>query len=143
MVTADGHMLFTGEKILDGQVVWQSIGGQELGSIWGHGSYTAPDWSADWLHREAVWILEHWAETDFGTAYGKLDTEAQAALRARLQELLRTNGYDPQTGDLVVAPVVAQAFEAVGEHYTTLFGDNPALDKLRAAYALPPNVLRD
>src|SRR3954464_13503611 len=28
--------------------------GMQLGSIWGHGGYVAPDWSADWLYREAV-----------------------------------------------------------------------------------------
>ncbi len=55
---ANGHVLFTGQDIKDGQNVWQSIGGQELGSIWGHGAYVAPDWSADWLHREAIWLLD-------------------------------------------------------------------------------------
>ena len=61
VVTADGRVLFTGETIRDGQNVWQSTGGQEVGTIWGHGSYVAPDWSADWLHRECVYILDHWA----------------------------------------------------------------------------------
>ncbi len=51
VVTADGSLLFTGETIRDGQNVWQSIGGQEIGSIFGHGSYVAPDWTADYLHR--------------------------------------------------------------------------------------------
>ena len=35
--------------------------GQEVGTVWGHGAYVAPDWSADWLHREATWLLDHWA----------------------------------------------------------------------------------
>jgi nitric oxide reductase subunit B len=59
VVTKDGLVLFTAQDIKDGQNVWQSIGGQQLGSIWGHGAYVAPDWSADWLHREAVWLLDH------------------------------------------------------------------------------------
>ena len=33
------------------------LGGQEIGTVWGHGAYQAPDWSADWLHKEAVFIL--------------------------------------------------------------------------------------
>ena len=36
------------------------MGGMEQGSIWGHGSYVAPDWSADWLHREAMALLDRW-----------------------------------------------------------------------------------
>src|SRR5512134_3171026 len=61
VVTTDGRLLFTGQDILDGQNVWQSAGAQQLGSVWGNGSYVAPDWSADWLHREATWILNAWA----------------------------------------------------------------------------------
>ena len=34
--------------------------------VWGHGAYVAPDWSADWLHREATWLLDHWARADHG-----------------------------------------------------------------------------
>src|SRR5262249_1800076 len=61
VVTADGTVIATGDQILDGQQVWQSIGGQQIGSIWGHGAYQAPDWSADWLHREATGLLERWS----------------------------------------------------------------------------------
>ena len=37
VVTTDGGVLFDKESIQGGQNVWQSIGGQEIGSIWGHG----------------------------------------------------------------------------------------------------------
>ena len=57
--TTDGQLLFTGSSITDGQGVWQSIGGQEIGTVWGHGAYVAPDWSADWLHRESEIPAEH------------------------------------------------------------------------------------
>jgi nitric oxide reductase subunit B len=50
VVTSDGRTVFDGATIMDGQNAWQSIGGQEVGTIWGHGSYIAPDWT-DWLHR--------------------------------------------------------------------------------------------
>jgi len=59
--TASGQILYTRADIERGQNVWQSIGGMQLGSIWGHGAYVAPDWSADWLHREATDILDGWA----------------------------------------------------------------------------------
>ena len=57
--TTDGQLLFTGASITDGQGVWQSIGGQEIGTVWGHGAYVAPDWSADWLHRESEILLKY------------------------------------------------------------------------------------
>ena len=57
----DGRVLFTGETIRNGQNVWQSTGGQEIGTIWGHGAYVAPDWSADYLHRQSMIVLDRWA----------------------------------------------------------------------------------
>jgi nitric oxide reductase subunit B len=58
VVTSNGRVLFEGATVQDGQNVWQSIGGQEVGTIWGHGAYVAPDWSADWIHRECVFLLD-------------------------------------------------------------------------------------
>src|SRR5574338_1466728 len=69
VVTTDGRVLFTGETIRDGQNVWQSIGGQEVGSIWGHGAYLAPDWTADWLHRQATTLPARWATAQHGNTY--------------------------------------------------------------------------
>lgn len=54
VLAGDGSTLYTGAQIRRGQAVWMAAGGQELGSLWGHGSYVASDGSADWLHREAV-----------------------------------------------------------------------------------------
>lgn len=143
VVTADGTMLFDGQTIRDGQNVWQSMGGQEVGSIWGHGAYVAPDWSADWLHREAVTILDGWAGRDHGRAYADLDADAQAVLAARLRREMRTNTYDPATGTLTVSADRAAAIAANSRHYAALFGRDPALDELRDAYAIAPNAIRD
>ena len=143
VVTTSGSVLFTGQDIKDGQNVWQSMGGQEVGTIWGHGAYVAPDWSADWLHREAVWLLEHWASESGGKTYEQLDPERQAALRERLKKEIRSNTYNPSTGDLVVSPLRAEAIEAVGAHYDGVFGDAAALKELRKAYAIPSNAVKD
>src|SRR5512144_568973 len=116
VVTTDGTVLFTGQDIKDGQNVWQSIGGQEVGTVWGHGAYVAPDWSADWLHRESTWLLDRWAADDHGKTYAELDAGEQAGLQARLRAELRTNTYDPRNGDLVVSGLRAEAIAAVGRH---------------------------
>jgi nitric oxide reductase subunit B len=143
VVSADGKVLFTGQEIKDGQNVWQSMGGQEVGSVWGHGAYVAPDWSADWLHRELVWMLDQYATTDFAKPYSGLSAEQQAALRARLQAEIRTNTYQPATGDLVISPARAQAFDVVGAHYAALFGHDPLLNQLRDQYAVSADAIKD
>ena len=87
VVDKSGKVLFTGQDILDGMNIWQSIGGQQVGSIWGHGAYVAPDWNADYLHREAQYLLNKWAGGDFAS----VSEEEKAALERRLQLFLREN----------------------------------------------------
>ena len=143
VVTTDGRTVFTGDDIRDGQNVWQSTGGQEMGTVWGHGSYVAPDWSADYLHRESEWLLNHWAAQEYGVeSYEAASPETQAVLKARLKKEIRTNTYNAQTGELVISPVRAAAIEAVSSHYSSLFGHDPRLDKLREAYAIPADVIK-
>jgi nitric oxide reductase subunit B len=143
VVSADNTVLFTGQDILDGQNIWQSIGGQEVGTIWGHGSYVAPDWSADWLHREAEFILEYLADTSFHKAFKDIPAEDQAMLKVRLQEDIRVNTYDPSTGRLLVSGLRAMAIKHNSEHYASLFMNDPKLVKLRDNYAIPPNTIKD
>ena len=136
VATADGTTVLTRDDILTGQQVWQSTGGQQLGSVWGHGAYQAPDWSADWLHREVTALLDGWAAREGGKPYGQLAPEAQAALRERLKREMRTNTYDPTTGAVRISADRAAAFAATAAHYDALFGGTPALHELREAYAV-------
>jgi len=136
VVGEDGRVLISKEDILAGQEVWQSIGGQQVGSIWGHGAYQAPDWSADWLHREATGLLELWSQRDYAGGYETISVERQSMLQARLRQELRTNRYDTASGTLVVSNDRAQVMKEVADHYNGLFGGAPALHNLREAYAL-------
>src|SRR5215217_773134 len=79
VVATDGRVLFNDETIRDGQNVWQSIGGQQVGSVFGHGAYVAPDWTADWLHREAVYTLDAWARETGAKDFEALAVEEQAS----------------------------------------------------------------
>jgi len=137
VVTTSGVQLFDGKTIQDGQGAWQSIGGQEIGTVWGHGSYVAPDWSADWLHRECVFILEQWARETGASNYAALGDEQQAALRARLQGIIRRNTYDPATGTITLDPVRAAAFDNLSRYYSDVFSHG------RDDYAIQPNALSD
>jgi nitric oxide reductase subunit B len=143
VVSTDGTVLYTKDDIQDGQNVWQSIGGQELGSIWGHGAYVAPDWNADWLHRQSLWMLNSWAQTDYGKKYSEIDDETKAALRERLKKEIRTNTYNKETGEITLSPLRVEAIRNISRHYASLFTDDPKFDKLRNAYAMPRNVIKD
>jgi nitric oxide reductase subunit B len=81
-------------QIQQGQEAWLAAGGQQLGTVWGHGSYLAPDWSADWLHREALALLDVRAQQQYQLPFAQLDTAKQAALQAVLKQEMRANTYD-------------------------------------------------
>ena len=134
IITEDGSVLFTGQDIKDGQNVWQSLGGQEIGSVWGHGAYQAPDWSADWLHKEAVFILNKMALQIEGIPYEQVSEEKQASLKIILQKDLRKNTYNEQTKTLTVSDLRAEAIKSNSKFYGGLFTDDPALADLRDAY---------
>ena len=137
-----GKVLFSGNDIKDGQNIWQSIGGQEVGTVWGHGAYIAPDWTADYLHREAQYLLNKWSQEDAGIPFDQLSDQEKAAMKSRLQQYLRTNTYNETTGTLVIGSERYEAFEHIRSHYRALFMDDPALDKLRADYAIARNSIK-
>ena len=109
VVNQDGKVLMTNESILDGQTAWQSVGGMQLGSIWGHGAYQAPDWTADWLHRELLAWLELAAQDQYNKAYDSLTSAEQNGLQFALKEAYRTNTYDKTTDTLVLSSRRIQA----------------------------------
>jgi nitric oxide reductase subunit B len=137
VVTTDGTVLIDEGEIAGGQNVWQSLGGMEVGSVWGHGSYVAPDWTADWLHREATFILDRWSNMEFGSDYAQLDEERQAQLQGRLAQEMRANTYDPETGTITIPPIRAAAFQANLEHYLDVFSNG------RADYAIPAGAVSE
>ena len=131
IVSADGTVIAASGDVGRGQNVWQSMGGMEVGSIWGHGSYVAPDWTADWLHREASFVLDEWSGNAYGKPYAQIPAEDQARLRGRLETVYRNNTYDAATGTIRVDPARARAFEACLRHFSDVF------IKGHEAYAIP------
>jgi nitric oxide reductase subunit B len=144
VVTTSGQVVFTREDMETGRTVWQSIGGHQLGSIWGHGSYVAPDWTADWLHREAIEILDRWARADHGVPnHASLGRAEQAAQEVRLQQMLRKNTFDEATLTITIDDDRLAAITNVSAHYQSLFSNDPATKSLREAYAMKDDTIPD
>lgn len=143
VVSDTGVVIYTREDIELGRQVWQSIGGQQLGSIWGHGALVAPDWSADWLHRESVAWYDLHARAKDGMAYDQLAPGEQARVQAELRPLIRRNSFDADSERIVVPAERAQAIALVAAHYASLFSDDPATHALRDGYAMRENTVPD
>ena len=141
IMNTHGDILFTRESILDGQTAWQSVGGMQLGSIWGHGSYQAPDWTADWLHRELIAWLDIASQEEYGLPYAELSGRNQAELRHELKETYRHNTYDKINDTLVLGKRRIKAITQTATYYRQLFGDYAGLQSTRESYAMKENTL--
>ena len=142
VVTTDGRVMIPAEAIQDGQNVWQAMGGMQVGSIWGHGSYVAPDWTADYLHREALFILNKWSNGEHGVVFDSLNSEQQAAMKQRLQDMIRSNTYDPATERLTLDPIRLEVFEDNLQHYTDVFANGSSEYAIQRGAQADPVKLR-
>ena len=136
VTTAGGKVVFDRGDVLAGQSVWRALGGMEVGSVWGHGSYVAPDWTADWLHREATAVLDAWAGAEHRATYAALGVEQQGALRARLAAEYRRNTYDAASGDLIISEERGVAAQSAAAEVDSVFRDG------REDYAIPPGAVK-
>ena len=125
-VTDDsGRVLFTRNDILAGQAVFLRNGLMEYGSIFGHGAYLGPDFTADYLHRAALSVMEF---------HG-----GESSDRAKLQTVadFKNNRYNPSTDTLTYTAAQAHAFEQLSKEYGEFFGEPTT------KYGLRPNAIRD
>ena len=139
--TTEGKVIFSKDNVVHGQQAWLSAGGQQLGTVWGHGSYLAPDWSADWLHREALALQDLLAVRDHSAKYAELDAGDKARVDVLVKTEMRANTYDAASDTLVLSPIRAEAVRLTAAHYSDLFGNAPALAALREQYAMTPDIL--
>ncbi len=130
VISADGGSLFTGKDIRDGQNHYFSRGGQYIGSIWGHGSYLAPDWSADFLHRMGLFIAARYLGLDRDKAaqftqkdFDALDAVTRGRVSAQVQEEIKPNRFDTVSEDLTFTQFQTEAYHALQSYYTNLFKD--------------------
>jgi nitric oxide reductase subunit B len=132
-----GRVLFTGADVLHGQEVFLKYGLMEHGTLWGHGAYLGPDYTAEYLHRLAEVGREVLANARYGKPYAALDTEAAAAIDGAMRVGAKKNRYDVATDTLRFSTTEAAAFTTQREEWGRYFGGP------EAAPGLPPHYIRD
>ncbi len=135
----NGKIIVEQEQIYKGQEAWQSIGGMQVGSVWGHGAYQAPDWTADWLHKELVAFMDIKAAQLYGAKFDALSAEQQANIKALTKSEYRTNTL--KNGVITISDERIAAAKVVRDEYNGLFGNDPKYQKLRENYAMKNNTL--
>ncbi|OBT14007.1 nitric oxide reductase large subunit [Vibrio sp. UCD-FRSSP16_10] len=141
IVDTQGNVILTYQDLDTGQLAWRSMGGHQLGSIWGHGAYIAPDWTADWIHKEQGIWLNLQANSEFQTGFDALTIVQQDALLSKYKREIRENTYNPDSDTIVISPTRAKAIQSLTDYYVSLFGDGAETAKERNDYAMKDNTL--
>ena len=124
-----GELLFTGQDVVAGQEVFLKNGLMEYGSIFGHGAYLGPDFTADYLHRAALLSDEH-----FG---GSSDMARQQTVSD-----FKANRYEEASGVLSFSPAQSEAFHKLVEHYGEFFAVPDTRNGLRPLAITDPEQIR-
>ena len=101
---ASGGTVMTGADILKGQEVFLKYALMEHGTLWGHGAYLGPDYSAEYLHRLSEISRDTLAKERFGKPFDQLAPSDQGAVSADVKRTLKENRYDASTKTLTMSP---------------------------------------
>lgn len=118
VIDQQNNIIFTKETIQRGQSLFLKYNLMEHGTLWGHGAYLGPDYTAEYIHQEAVTVL---AELE---KKGILDADKAA-------RLLKQNRFDPSTNTLLYTPEEVQAYKNALDYWSAYFtqGLAPGLPK--------------
>jgi nitric oxide reductase subunit B len=125
VVDPSGRVVFTGEDVTAGQGIFLKNGLMQYGSIFGHGAYLGPDYTADYLRRSALSVRE---------SYGG---EGSDEAVVRTVEDFKENRYDPESRTLEFTAAQAAAFGELRGYYEDYFGE------ATTRYGLRPEAIKD
>jgi len=110
-VMADGKVLFTRDDIVAGMNVFQRYGLMEYGSVYGHGAYLGPDFTAEYLHKTAEFLIKAYT----GVTAGGLSA------RERVAAELHENTYKAAEDSVAWSSPRADAHRMMVDHYRRIF----------------------
>lgn len=109
VVGPKGEVVFTGEEVKAGQKVFLKNGLMQYGSVFGHGGYLGPDYTADYLRRASMSV--------------KKSYEGGGEASAKTVSDFKKNRYEEQSGTLRYTGPQAEAFGEVRGYYANYFGE--------------------
>lgn len=131
-VVAGGQVLFTRDDIIRGMNVFQRYGLMEYGSVYGHGAYLGPDFTAEYLHKSAEFLVDAYA----GSTLGGLSA------RERVAAELHENTYDAVKDSLSWSGARGKAHAMMEEYYRAIFFAKRTRGGAQAEWIANPGDIR-
>jgi nitric oxide reductase subunit B len=143
VVDANGDMVFTGKNILAGQEVFLKYALMENGTVWGHGAYLGPDFSAEYLHTLALDAREVTARERYKRNFSELSESERNAVHAEVQKLLKQNRYEDKTDTLIFTTAEVLSYQKQLKKWTDYFSGPTTTGGLPLKYIDQPEELRN
>src|SRR3989304_944286 len=143
VVSESGAVLTSKDQIMAGQGIWQKYGLMDVGSVWGHGTYRGPDFTAQSLHMMGQTMRAKLAEEKFNAPYSTLDTDSRGAVDATVIRQIKDNRYQASQDVLTLSPLQAAALIEVRAFYAILFTQGDPMGPIRAGTIKNPDDIRD
>lgn len=116
-----GTTVITGDDVIAGQQVFLKHGLMANGTIWGHGAYLGPDFSAQYLHEWSLDLADQSAREQFARPYNSLTDDERAAIDGRVARAMKQNRYDASTDTLALTAADVGSFERQIAKWTGYF----------------------
>ncbi len=142
VANAQGGTICTRDDILAGQQVFLKYGLMENGTIWGHGAYLGPDFSAAYLHALALEAADMEARQVYGRPLADVHGDQRDAVEAAVQRLLKANRYDHGSQTLIFSEPEAAAYQQQLGAWADYFAHPEKNGGLKAKYITDPKELR-
>ncbi len=142
MIDDAGATLFTADDISNGQALFLRYGLMDNGTIWGHGAYLGPDYSAEALHRIGDKVAAALAQQEYGKPLAALTPVQLAAVRGAVAVTLKTNRFDAASDTLPLTAPEAAAYREQVAYWTQYFRDPTRNGGLKPDLITDPAELR-
>jgi nitric oxide reductase subunit B len=116
-----GLVVFTGADIEKGQQLFLKKALMDNGSIWGHGAYMGPDFSAQYLHNLALEVSGFIAADRYKTAVSEISPVQKEALIALTGDFLTRNRYNYESHNLLFTQPEINSFNKQIQYWKEYF----------------------
>ncbi len=121
VVDPAGKVVFSGDDVERGQEVFFKHGLMEHGTLWGHGAYLGPDYTAEYLHRTTEIALEGLAQRGYGKPFAQLSAAEKVTVTGAMQAELKENRFDPAKNTLTLSPGEVDAYRQLEAYWADYF----------------------
>jgi len=137
-----GLVVFTRTDIENGQQLFLKKALMDNGSIWGHGAYIGPDFSAQYLHNLALEVTDYIAAEKYKTPVSDVSPEQKKSLVALTHDFLTKNRYSYVSHDLLFTQPEIKSFNGQISYWKDYFQKPEANRGLPNTLMTNPEELR-